>query len=247
MSSRFTGSLLRLRRPQQKGLALLVIVAILAALFVMGWTLFLFMNLERRAGLNLTNNERARNKALSECERAMQVIARANRKYYTRSPAGGQLVWIYNPATGNEYALSPPLLWQEAEDLAVVNGGHLVAINSAAENDWIYENVLPADVQGAMWIGLTDRVTEGTWVWTSGDPVTYTNWFPGEPNNLGDEDYGIFYGREYEGLPPERRWNDAHGDVYRRRGILERPATISAETGTVHIVDLDATWTPVST
>ena len=40
-----------------------------------------------------------------------------------------------------------------------------------------------------LWIGLNDRDVEGDFVWVSGEPVTYTNWAPGEPNHLNHQDY----------------------------------------------------------
>jgi hypothetical protein len=33
------------------------------------------------------------------------------------------------------------------------------------------------------WIGFNDITQEGNWIWSSEEPVTYTNWCPGEPNN----------------------------------------------------------------
>ena len=33
------------------------------------------------------------------------------------------------------------------------------------------------------WIGLSDQAVENNFVWDSGEPVTYTAWGPGEPNN----------------------------------------------------------------
>ena len=36
--------------------------------------------------------------------------------------------------------------------------------------------------------GLTDQAVEGTWVWSSGQAVTYTNWASGQPNDY--DDYG---------------------------------------------------------
>jgi len=36
---------------------------------------------------------------------------------------------------------------------------------------------------GAVWIGLSDRVTENLFQWDDSIPVLYTNWATGEPNN----------------------------------------------------------------
>ena len=35
-----------------------------------------------------------------------------------------------------------------------------------------------------MWIGFNDFALDGTMEWSSGVPVTYENWYPGEPSNL---------------------------------------------------------------
>ena len=37
------------------------------------------------------------------------------------------------------------------------------------------------------WIGFTDFVSEGTWVWDSGISSTYTNWISSEPNGGSSE------------------------------------------------------------
>ena len=44
------------------------------------------------------------------------------------------------------------------------------------------------------WIGYTDEVTEGIWLWVDGCESTYTHWYSDEPNNGnggGDEDYAV--------------------------------------------------------
>ena len=45
-----------------------------------------------------------------------------------------------------------------------------------------------------LWIGLDDKVTEGTYVWPDGTPATYTAYATGEPNNggpMGNEDCSV--------------------------------------------------------
>ena len=115
-----------------------------------------------------------------------------------------------NPANGHTYALLTASSWSDAEAFAQGQGGHLADINDGAEQVWIADRYsgfggVPRD----LWIGLTDEVTEGTFVWSSGAPVTFTDWNPGEPNNGN-------------GQPPEEHyaillfelgsWNDGPDD-----------------------------------
>jgi len=60
-------------------------------------------------------------------------------------------------------------------------GGHLATIADAAENGF----VAAAANYDFAWIGLTDVNEEGTFVWVTGESVTYTNWQIFEPNNAG--------------------------------------------------------------
>ncbi len=98
--------------------------------------------------------------------------------------------------------------WSTARDNAIANNGMLATISDAAENDFIRDNTT-----GSNWIGLTDENVEGTFEWVSGEPLTYTNWNSGEPNDYGTgEDRVEFLNN---GL-----WNDnANGTI--RNSILE--------------------------
>jgi hypothetical protein len=98
--------------------------------------------------------------------------------------------------------------WQAAENEAVANGGHLVAINDAAENAFLVANILIgffSDVP--LWIGLSDSANEGTFVWSSGDVVSYENWNVGEPNS-----YLSSAGGETENFAAIN-WHIASGDI----------------------------------
>lgn len=101
---------------------------------------------------------------------------------------------IQNPANGHWYYSTSQAPWEAGEALAVSKGGHMVTINDAAENDWINQNFN----QFGLFIGFNDVASEGNFVWTSGEPVTFTNWDAGEPSNGGGvEDYALM---EFSGL-----------------------------------------------
>jgi len=88
---------------------------------------------------------------------------------------------------GSTYFLSDaPATGAGASINASTLGGHLATITSAAENTFLVNNAGPYRI-----IGLNDIEIEGTFVWETGEPVTFTDWFNGEPNNQGNEDYVV--------------------------------------------------------
>lgn len=106
--------------------------------------------------------------------------------------AGIQEGPFLNPANGHWYYKTTGGTWTANEQLAISKGGHLATINDAAENAWIVSNfAVPSG--GGMMIGINDATTEGAFTWLNGDPVTYTNWLPGQPDDGGGsgEDYGF--------------------------------------------------------
>lgn len=68
--------------------------------------------------------------------------------------------------------------WEEAEANANALGGHLVTINDAEENIFLWNRF------GSGWIGLSDSETEGIFKWADGEELTFQNWMPGEPNDM---------------------------------------------------------------
>ena len=117
---------------------------------------------------------------------------------------------IKNPANGSEYEVVTCGTWTQCRDAARAKGGELALIRSRAENDWIVANVLPtAPIELGAWIDLTFDSAAAAWSTSSGAPVTYFNWSPGNPNNSGGlEIYGMIYNH------PSARglWNDANID-----------------------------------
>ena len=115
-------------------------------------------------------------------------------------PLTSSPIFYFNPANGHTYTVtSEPTGIEAARAQAQAIGGHLVTINNEAENVFLlntfgqFFNNLQADA----WIGLSDEVTEGTYLWDNGDSFNYSNWAIGEPNNYAgcgagsNEDYNI--------------------------------------------------------
>jgi len=99
--------------------------------------------------------------------------------------------------------------WTAARATSVAAGGDLIVISDAVDQAY-YSSVLP----GNSWIGLTDEVLEGTYVWVDGTVATFFNWNAGEPNNFGgDEDYIHFTGAN-------DFWNDLAGFQVRPYGMV---------------------------
>lgn len=99
--------------------------------------------------------------------------------------------------------------YEEAAKYCNGKGGYLATITSQEENDFVYSYILQQGFESA-YFGLSDSASEGTWEWCTGEPLDYTNWHSGEPNNeYSNEDYGLFYYKYSDGS-----WND--GDFNRK-------------------------------
>jgi C1A family cysteine protease len=108
-----------------------------------------------------------------------------------------------NPNNGHWYQrFDNTMTWHEAKSHCENIGGHLATITSLDENLFVYK--LFSGGWNRAWLGATDEQTEGIWEWVTGEPWGFTNWAPGEPNNLDNENYLEMYGWA------EGRWNDVY-------------------------------------
>ncbi|KAH3690244.1 macrophage mannose receptor 1-like [Dreissena polymorpha] len=73
--------------------------------------------------------------------------------------------------------------YPHAEQLCQEAGGHLASINNAEEQAYIQNFMMRHNQTRPVWIGLNDHNTEGTFEWTNGEPLTYTNWLDGHEDN----------------------------------------------------------------
>ena len=80
--------------------------------------------------------------------------------------------WVVNPTNGHAYKRIQCKSWEDARAKAIAEEVHLVSINDEAEQEWLVE-IFGRD---PFLIGLTRLENQTEWQWTSGEPVTYTNW-----------------------------------------------------------------------
>lgn len=114
-------------------------------------------------------------------------------------------MYFYNPQS---------LSGSAAQAFAQTLGANLISIQSMAENSCIINALNSKGYGGVIWIGLNDEAVEGVFEWYDQSPVTFTNWAPGEPNNLGgNEDCVQIY--------PDGLWNDLPCNVGNSASVIE--------------------------
>ncbi|XP_030607282.1 C-type lectin domain family 4 member M-like isoform X2 [Archocentrus centrarchus] len=99
------------------------------------------------------------------------------------------------------YISSTKQNWQDSRDDCLQRGASLAIINSKEEQKFIRQQQ-----ETIIWIGLTDKETEGVWKWVDETPLTGSFWYSGEPNNYRGSDEDCVVINYYN---DENSWNDA--------------------------------------
>lgn len=104
--------------------------------------------------------------------------------------------------------------WHAARDKCKELGGQLVTVPDAATWEFV-KTLLGGDIQ--LWLGATDEVTEGRWVWVDGAPVVWGGWRAGEPNNAGgNENFAATYKGAWADCPD----SGVVGTIFRAQGYI---------------------------
>jgi hypothetical protein len=103
---------------------------------------------------------------------------------------------VVNPSTGHMYAVVPgAVTWSQASNMArmVIGGvtGHLATITSSQEQAFVQGMLPTSNLGGVVYarLGGFDKGSEGSWRWITGEPLSFSNWWNGEPNGGTLENY----------------------------------------------------------
>ncbi len=118
--------------------------------------------------------------------------------------------------------------WPEAKATAEALGGQLVIINDAQENNFV-KSIFQLD---AAWIGLSRNRPANTFNWVDGSGLTYTNWYPGQPNNFNNK-------QDYVEILKNGQWNDQDNDKKREYIVEFSCIDIVQIAGPTQVKDID--------
>ncbi|KAM6360700.1 C-type lectin domain family 17, member A-like [Pluvialis apricaria] len=193
---------------------LYVLVVLSFVAWVLLFTLAMMKQAEIMAELKLLRSNYSENQAnvrqeLSETQRQQTRLRSGMHKYYEELQDMAAL--ICRSVTDNMkcsagwktfekscYSFSMETMsWSDAQEICVDQGAHLVIINSEPEQNFLKENIKSS----TYWLGVTDQLVEGTWVWTSGQRVNFSYWNTWKENKDRDQ-------KDCGSIGPGGIWND---------------------------------------
>eukprot|EP00058_Branchiostoma_floridae_P019221 XP_002604710.1 hypothetical protein BRAFLDRAFT_80319 [Branchiostoma floridae] len=153
-----------------------------------------------------SSDQRSWQDASSACRQMggdLASISTATEQALLTSLLAGGWVGLEQGAFCYQYKSGVKATWMEAVDVCRALGASLCSIHSNAELNYIAGNVGPSGE--AYWIGLNNRATNQGYQWSDGTPVGFTDWAPGEPNNVNGLENCVEMYQEPAGAV---QWND---------------------------------------
>jgi hypothetical protein len=128
-------------------------------------------------------------------------------------------IWKYNESNKSFYAAVTGNTWLMALGLSKNAGLYMSTVRNKQENDFIRNNFT-----GDLRIGLTDRRKEADWKWVSGEPTTFQQWSPNQPDNFQNNEH-------YINILQNGLWNDITEGQINHVTIYEYPHYIQSDMG----------------
>merc|ERR1712013_384975 len=96
--------------------------------------------------------------------------------------------------------------WSGAQYYCERNGGNLASIRSREENEFVES--LTSRYNSYHWIGGSDAVSEGEWVWSDGSSWVYQNWLPDKPDGGRNKNCLAIDTMLHVNRPGDGKWRD---------------------------------------
>lgn len=101
--------------------------------------------------------------------------------------------------------------WHDAKAQCEKLDGHLAAITTAAEQEYVVKEFMKPHDDGTrphIWLGATNETEDGKWRWvTDDDKWAYQAWVPDQPDNATGEQHSLELCMIFKDIG----WNDARG------------------------------------
>ncbi|MGM9550827.1 MAG: lectin-like protein [Clostridia bacterium] len=101
--------------------------------------------------------------------------------------------------------------WKEAKEYCENMGGHLATIMSEEEQE-IVKNLVASGNKAQYWLGATDELDEGTWIWVTGEEMTYFGPTVTFNNYQGNEHYLQMQRHHWGDESKLGVWNDINNE-----------------------------------
>jgi hypothetical protein len=126
----------------------------------------------------------------------------------TPTPTGTPDLREKNPSNNHLYLLvETRQIWHVARDTCTAWGGHLATIQDTNENAFVYRLAarVPYSVQDPwiVWLGATDEIEEGIWVWVTGESWSWDVWDKRQPDNYATRQHFLAFSQEMN-----LKWDD---------------------------------------
>jgi hypothetical protein len=166
--------------------------------------------------------------------------------------------WAFTRPDGTQHWYSVKqvphgITWINARNAAINSGGYLATLTTTQENDFVFD--LCDDpaywnlrmTGGGRWVGpwlggvqaIGGSEPDGGWEWISGEPMVFTNWAPGQPDNFIPNENCMYFGEQTGSYL--NAWSDTRGaDTNVHAFVIE----YDASPRTVGLTRLESNVTP---
>jgi hypothetical protein len=147
----------------------------------------------------------------------------SNLRVYSRALAPTEVAALYSseaPPKPRFQIIQGSYTWHEAKADAESRGGRLAVLDTQEKINEA-NGIVDSAGRPNCWIGLTDEVNEGTWLWIDGSPLGVSNWGPGQPDNYYHSDAGEDYAHYWSEYLAWNDWPIIQGSDYVSGYLLE--------------------------